>query len=520
MAAKLSSRFKSYLVASITQSLKAQNPPAWAANTLYNVTNQVTSNRNIYAATKSGSSGVVAPSASSGVTQDGTVTWLYIGPSLDPSEINSNLYLGLGRTADWPDELNPPAATADETETRETLAALVTLLRMTPSNTRLGLKKNEWVSGTVYDAYTGMEDDADNPNLYVTVDSENIYKCIDNNNGAPSTIKPNVRQQGFLTLSDGYVWKYIGSVSNVDLSAFGTADYLPVQVQLTEGTDQWLVQTAARAGEVSSFVTPYMTQGSPSVTAASVKLVTKNGVAPATAATVSAHVTSGDVDHIFVSNPGAGYDPDTWAVVKDNAIADPTTPGTATVNLSGGVVTSVTIGNTSSGYVDGAVAYIIGDGTGATVSVVLDGDDKLANINVTAGGSGYTWANCIIVPGTVAWLAKAIMGPFAGHGKNIATELSADTLLISVSVSSTNAPYVTAGEFRQVSLVSSVSAKTGSQANALAYIGPEHPLWNSTTAPIPNKYAPNTGQLLYLNNIPVVNHQTGQEETIKIAITF
>lgn len=520
MAAKISSRLKSYLVASITQALKVQNPPSWLPNVLYNVGTQVTSNRNIYAATRSGSSGVSAPSASSGLTQDGTVTWLYIGPALDPSEINSNLYVGLGRPDPWDDEDNPPAATADETETRETLENMVTFLRATSSNTRLGLKRNQWVSGNVYSAYTGMEDDADNPNLYVTVDSENIYKCIDNNNNGPSTIKPNTRQQGFLTTSDGYVWKYMGSVSNVDLSTFGVTDYLPIQVQLQEGTDQWLVQTNARPGEVSSFVYPYLKQGAATVTAASVILVSKNGAVPVSEASVTAHVTAGNVDHIFVTNPGSGYDPDTFVVAKDASIAYPTTQGIANPVIASGAISSVTIVNSSSGYANGAVAFIIGDGTGATASVVLDGDDKLSSINVTAGGSNYTWANCVIVPGTTAWLSRAIMGPFAGHGKNIATELSAGTLLMSFSVSSTNAPYVTEGEYRQVSLVSSVRGKTGSQANALAYIGPKHPLWDSTVTPIPNKYALNTGQLLYLNNIEKIDHEIGQEETIKISITF
>lgn len=525
MAAKLSSRFKSYLVASITQSLRSQNPPAWLPNTIYTVGNQVTNSRNIYAATKAGSSGPnPGPNTSSGILVDGTVNWIYIGPAFDPSAINSNLYMGLGRTQAWPNESIPPTATADETETKETLDDLICLLRLTSSNTRQGLKKNEWVTGTVYHAFTGVEDDADNPNLYVTVDQTDVFKCIDNKNGAASTVKPNARAQGYLVLADGYVWKYMGSVSNVDLVKFATTDHVPIQVAAAEsGSDQAQTQENARAGELSSFISPYTALGTGTITTTSVQLVTELGTHPTTpttgAATVLASLNAGAVDHIYVSSPGWSYPTETFAVVSDLAITQPTTQASYTVNLSSGGVSSLTQVASGAGYTN-AVAVIIGDGAGATATAVIGGGG-VTSVTVDTAGTGYTWARCVIVAGTRAYAAKAIMGPYAGHGKNITTELSAGTLLISIGVSSAYSPYVVNGEFRQVSLISSLRSAATSQSNALALIGPQHPQWiTPTSVPAPNKYVPNTGQLLYLNNITVVTHATGQEETIKVAITF
>ena len=520
MAAKLSSRFKSYLVATITQNLRIQNPTEWLPLHSYPAGTQVARNGSIYIAYKGGTSGSVGPTHTDNINMnrtDGTVQWVYYGPAQNPSDINSNLYVGIGRTTEWDDENDPPVATADDEETTATLSSLITISRLGTTNMRLGLKKNEWESGKVYTMFTGGEDDADDPDLYVTVDNDKVFKCIDNNSGYTSTVRPTSIQQGLLVLADGYVWKYMGSISQADLSRFATDDYVPVSVSTIAGTDQYAVQSNARPGELSSFgnISQYTTVGSSSsMTSAVTTIVTRDGVAPTADALVSSSVDSNSVYHIFVTSPGSGYPADTFAISRNAAFAAPATPGTGTLTITAGEITSAAVVNQSSGYPDGCVVVVIGDGTGAAISATLGVDDRISSFSVTDGGEGYTWAQLIVVPGDVATWAKAIRGPFAGHGKNIATELATGTLLISHTVTNSNSPYVEECTFRQVSLISNVSLLT---PNAPHAIGPEHTQWASGTQV---KYQVGTGQLLYLNNISPVEHMTNQEENIKIAISF
>ena len=53
--------------------------------------------------------------------------------------------------------------------------------------------------------------------FYVVTDAFNIYKCLDNSNGAVSTFDPSTigtpTQQGSFETADGYKWRYITSIS-------------------------------------------------------------------------------------------------------------------------------------------------------------------------------------------------------------------------------------------------------------------------------------------------------------------
>jgi hypothetical protein len=70
--------------------------------------------------------------------------------------------------------------------------------------------------------------------FYVITDEYNIYKCLDNNNGAPSTTKPIGTQVLPITLSDGYVWKYLYNVPIALRTKFLTETHMPVVTALTQ----------------------------------------------------------------------------------------------------------------------------------------------------------------------------------------------------------------------------------------------------------------------------------------------
>lgn len=69
---------------------------------------------------------------------------------------------------------------------------------------------------------------------YVMTDEYNVYKCLDNNNDAISTVKPIGTQVLPISLNDGYVWKYLFNVPIALRTKFLTDNYMPVVNALTQ----------------------------------------------------------------------------------------------------------------------------------------------------------------------------------------------------------------------------------------------------------------------------------------------
>jgi sugar lactone lactonase YvrE len=70
-------------------------------------------------------------------------------------------------------------------------------------------------------------------NFYVLTDDFNVYKCLDNNNNSPSTVKPTGTQVEPITLIDGYIWKYMYNIPIGLRNKFLTGDQIPVVSALT-----------------------------------------------------------------------------------------------------------------------------------------------------------------------------------------------------------------------------------------------------------------------------------------------
>ena len=95
--------------------------------------------------------------------------------------------------------------------------------------------ENQWVTGTVYDAYDDTKD-IETQNTIVTVASENgeylVYKCLENGAGSPSTASlptaidsPNYQ---IVQVADNYVWHYMFTVSSAEASVYRTVGSLPL----------------------------------------------------------------------------------------------------------------------------------------------------------------------------------------------------------------------------------------------------------------------------------------------------
>ena len=69
--------------------------------------------------------------------------------------------------------------------------------------------------------------------FYVVTDEYNVYKCLDNNNGALSKIKPSGTQLDPIKTTDGYIWKFMYNIPINLRNKFYTDEYIPVVSALT-----------------------------------------------------------------------------------------------------------------------------------------------------------------------------------------------------------------------------------------------------------------------------------------------
>lgn len=106
--------------------------------------------------------------------------------------------------------------------------------KVTADDAAILIRNVPWETGKydMYDSNSAMFD----KNFYAVCDEDSfyhVYKCLDNNLGANSTIQPEIaftvgaNNQTFRT-ADGYVWKYMYSVTEFNADKFKTENYFPV----------------------------------------------------------------------------------------------------------------------------------------------------------------------------------------------------------------------------------------------------------------------------------------------------
>lgn len=107
--------------------------------------------------------------------------------------------------------------------------------RINSSDVSFVINNNEWKSGTIYDEYDHQDPNLLNKIFYVVVDDineHNVYKCLFNNGGVPSTVSPsrvgNDSDLRPITTGDGYVWKYMYTISSTDYDKFASLSHVPV----------------------------------------------------------------------------------------------------------------------------------------------------------------------------------------------------------------------------------------------------------------------------------------------------
>ena len=234
-------------------------------------------------------------------------------------------YLGIGRPQAYATATRPDARTDNSGSDASPLTPvdsigdefyhfddLLAAKKVTSSDVSIVIPRRNWTTGTVYDYYRhdygnrvtgGTSTQTANSGatslfdatFYVMSSTFNVYKCLDNNSNAASTVEPTGTSSSILTTGDGYKWKYMYSLSATQQSNFLSTDFMAVATNST-------VSSAAVDGAVN--ICKIKTAGSGGTngthTGVAIRGDGSSGVATVT-------VAGGAVTAVTVTTPGTGY---------------------------------------------------------------------------------------------------------------------------------------------------------------------------------------------------------------------
>lgn len=418
-------------------------------------------------------------------------------------------FIGIGKVDSW---VNTSGVTADNSPPRgqDTIREdinfwrkLIALKRIYPENVSLVVRRYDWEKGTVYDAYrddVDLFDDINPAKFYVLVDEERVYKCIDNNHGAVSSVAPTHTDYEIRELSDGYRWKFLYQIPESkrkfliqavgDKPGYMPVEYIEYLQENDERTLQWNVQENAVVGAIDFVEIDSNLR---------TKFVSSNRVLfPSDANQFVASTTAGSStvylggSYLVPQNNfynGMILKVDSGMGSGQQRIVDSYTynsNGTATVTLHDPLNFTITGGTStdSSRYSILPRVYVEGDGEANNNSLntyidradftlkfetesiygTVTGPRYLSSVEAVDTGKNYSYAALTITgfgfdvvsgaTGDLTRMLNPIIAPFDGHGSNPVKELGASCILVVLDFSgSENEKISVLNDIRQFGII-------------------------------------------------------------------
>jgi len=229
---------------------------------------------------------------------------------------NTIMYMYIGGVKPFTDDFTPPTPQNDTANIefvpwRDSIGAK----RIQTTDVVHAIDRYDWTTGTTYDEYDDTDVNILDDDFYVLTDEYNVYKCLFNAGATASTTKPTGTSTSAFTTADGYIWKYMYTVTTSDALKFLTNDYLSVR----------------------------------------------------TDSTVSAAAVDGGLNVIKLTAAGAGYTGTPIVTITGDG-----TGAAATCTLSGGAVSTITVTAQGSGYTTATVAFTAnGSSSSAAARVII-----------------------------------------------------------------------------------------------------------------------------------------------------
>jgi len=311
----------------------------------------------------------------------------------DVNDSNQRYYIGIGRSRDWDSSDTPPTPKSHEREERNTRLTIQSMKKVAANS--FVVPRFNWTAGSIYDAFDDAFDAYPDNAYYVFTDENKVFICLQqgkNAQGAPvaSSDKPTGESILPITTSDGYVWRYLYTISALRSSQFVTANFLPVEKIDSLGTGASVIDTKNKAIQDSAI--PGEIVG--------IRL-TNGGSGYTTAPTIG-------INGRFRNNDSAGHSLNKLAA--------------ATATVSGGAIVKIEMNDSGSGKAFGR-------------------NYDFAQITVTGGGGAGA-------------KAQAIIAKDSGIGSDPRRDLRSSAIMFNTKLEGTeNKKFLVGQDFRQVSLI-------------------------------------------------------------------
>lgn len=208
------------------------------------------------------------------------------------------LYYFLGNTVSWSDDTNPPSVPIVSGEGDISVRDNILYMgKVGQTDASLVIPRYNWIDGYVFDQWDQTKDMTDRQ-FYCVTDEFNVYKCLYNNAGEPSTVKPSGTSLFPFKTSDGYLWKFMYNVAPFKRPKFVSSEFIPVQKALTESFyNKGSIERVVVNNGGSNYIDTALT---------SIEVIgTTSGVGAI--ARVSSIGQDGEITSLQVINPGIGY---------------------------------------------------------------------------------------------------------------------------------------------------------------------------------------------------------------------
>ena len=329
------------------------------------------------------------------------------------------------------------------------------LKKIGPANISFGIPRYDWTSNTAYGMYRDNDSSLFSKEYFVLTSDLNVYKCLSNAGNTASTVMPTGTSTSSFTTSDGYLWKYMYTVSATGALNFLTTSFVPVQtIPSNDGSTQWSVQAAAIPGSIE-FIE--VLGGGTGFTgdAGTVQNASSSTVTLQTTAVTGQLV--GSVVYIS-SGTGAGQ------LRTITAWNGSTKVATITPNWS-------TTPDGTSSYVVGAQITPTGDGQGLSAYGVVSNTGVITSVPVIAKGNTYTTISVVAsANGASGANLHARLPPRGGHGSDAVAELFGVNVILYCQLNGSESNTITvANDYRVLGVIADPLLANGSAASGTTY---------------------------------------------------
>lgn len=238
--------------------------------------------------------------------------------------------VGFGRSTTW--DTNTPNPVDNLNYLNHVKDTMIFGKKITANDVRRLIRRVDWKQGTVYEMYrhdysvsnTSPQTNSTrlyDANYYVMNSDYRVYICIDNGSSSVNTTGNFSQDEpSFIDLEpsragesgDGYVWKYLFTVSPSDIIKFDSIEYIPVP-------NDWTTTTNAQ-----------------------IQAVRENG---------DSLVNENQIKKVYIENQGAGYN----TTDAELDILGDGEGGRVVVDVTGGKITDVTVSSGGKNYSYGRV---------------------------------------------------------------------------------------------------------------------------------------------------------------------